>query len=327
MADYLDSGSDPAESSDLDSAVMRARDAAYAAAFVKVAPYTGHASEFVTINAGATAQTSVTASAARTALGLVIGTNVQAYDATLASISLLGTAADKMMYTTGVDTWAELSLSAAVRTVLDDSSVSAMVNTLGGASATGTGGLVRATSASLVTPALGVATATSINKVAITAPAASATLTISDGKTLAATATLTLSGTDSTVMTFPATSTTVAGLGTVQSFSVAQRGTETALTSSAASIAVNLALANNFTHTMTENTTLAAPSNAVAGQSGVITITQHASSPKTLAYNSFWKFSGGVAPTLTAANGAVDVFTYYVNSASFATCQLITEIA
>lgn len=50
--------------------------------------------------------------------------------------------------------------------------------------ATGTGSPVRATSPTLVTPALGVATATSINKVAITAPATSATLTIADGKTL-----------------------------------------------------------------------------------------------------------------------------------------------
>lgn len=45
--------------------------------------------------------------------------------------------------------------TAAARTVLDDASVSAMVDTLGGASATGTGGLVRATSPTLVTPALG----------------------------------------------------------------------------------------------------------------------------------------------------------------------------
>jgi hypothetical protein len=39
-------------------------------------------------------------------------------------------------------------------------------------------------SATMTTPTLGVATATSINKVAITAPATSATLTIADGKTL-----------------------------------------------------------------------------------------------------------------------------------------------
>ena len=65
------------------------------------------------------------------------------------------------------------------------------------------------TSPTLTTPALGVATATSINKVAITAPATSATLTIADGKTLTASNTLTLAGTDGTTMTFPGTSSTV----------------------------------------------------------------------------------------------------------------------
>lgn len=49
---------------------------------------------------------------------------------------------------------------------------------------TGSGALVFATSPTLVTPALGVASATSINKVTVTAPATSATLTIPDGVTL-----------------------------------------------------------------------------------------------------------------------------------------------
>jgi hypothetical protein len=49
------------------------------------------------------------ASAGRTTLGVAIGTNVQAYDATLQSISALGTAANRIIYTTGVDTWAELA--------------------------------------------------------------------------------------------------------------------------------------------------------------------------------------------------------------------------
>ena len=49
---------------------------------------------------------------------------------------------------------------------------------------TGSGALVFATSPTLVTPTLGVATATSINKVAITAPASGSTLTIQDGFTL-----------------------------------------------------------------------------------------------------------------------------------------------
>jgi hypothetical protein len=53
----------------------------------------------------------------------------------------------------------------------------------------------------LTTPVLGVATATSINKVAITAPATSATLTIADGKTFTASNTLTIAGTDGSTLT------------------------------------------------------------------------------------------------------------------------------
>jgi len=66
---------------------------------------------------------------------------------------------------------------------------------------TGTGAAVFNTSPALVTPTLGVATATSLNKVAITAPATSATLTIADGKTLTVSNTLTLAGTDASTIT------------------------------------------------------------------------------------------------------------------------------
>lgn len=83
-------------------------------------------------------------------------------------------------------------------------------------------------SVSLTTPVLNVATATTINKVTITAPATSATLTIADGKTLTVSNSLTLAGTDATTMTFPASSTTVAGLSIAQTFSVAQTITDSA---------------------------------------------------------------------------------------------------
>ncbi len=67
---------------------------------------------------------------------------------------------------------------------------------------TGSGALVFATSPTLVTPTLGVATATSINKVTITAPATSSTLTIADGKTLTVSNTLTFTGTDASSVAF-----------------------------------------------------------------------------------------------------------------------------
>jgi hypothetical protein len=71
---------------------------------------------------------------------------------------------------------------------------------------TGSGNVVLATSPTLVTPVLGVASATTVNKVTLTAPATGSTLTIADGKTLTASNSITLAGTDSTTMTFPAIS-------------------------------------------------------------------------------------------------------------------------
>ena len=67
---------------------------------------------------------------------------------------------------------------------------------------TGTGSLVFATSPTLVTPTIGAATATSVNKVAITAPATGSTLTVADGKTLTASNTLTFTGTDASSVAF-----------------------------------------------------------------------------------------------------------------------------
>lgn len=78
---------------------------------------------------------------------------------------------------------------------------------------TGTGSLVFNTSPSLVTPSLGVATATTINKVTITQPATGSTLTIADGVTLTATANATVSGTNSGDQTITATG-DVTGSGT-----------------------------------------------------------------------------------------------------------------
>ena len=71
------------------------------------------------------------AATARTNLGVAIGTDVQAYDAGLQSISGLTTAADKMIYTTASDTYAVTALTSTARTLLDDTSIGAMRTTLG----------------------------------------------------------------------------------------------------------------------------------------------------------------------------------------------------
>lgn len=111
----------------------------------------------------------------------------------------------------------------------------------------------------------------------------------------------------------------------VQSFSVAQRGTVSALTDGS-SITPDFAAANNFSVTLGGNRTLANPTNLTAGQSGAIVITQDGTGSRTLAYGTYWKFAGGTAPTLTTTASAVDVLVYYVESSTRITAKLLSDV-
>jgi hypothetical protein len=120
---------------------------------------------------------------------------------------------------------------------------------------------------------------------------------------------------------------TVTGLKTfsgVGTYSAATRGSVSTLTD-AATITPDFAVANNFSLTIGGNRTLANPTNQTAGQSGVITITQNGTGGNTLAFGSNWKFTDGVAPSITTTANAVSVLAYYVESATRITASLITD--
>ena len=84
----------------------------------------------------------------------------------------------------------------------------------------------------------------------------------------------------------------------------------------ATSIVVDFALGNNFLVTIGGNRTLAAPTNAVAGQTGQIYVVQDSTGSRTLAYNSVYQFVSGASPTLSTGASDVDILVYSTRSAT-----------
>ena len=105
-------------------------------------------------------------------------------------------------------------------------------------------------------------------------------------------------------------------LSTAQTFTGAQKGGVTTLTSSSGATAIDLSLNNFFTITLSESTTFGAPTNAVAGQAGSIFIVQDSSGNHTGSFHTNFKFTGGADPTLTTSANAVDRIDYVVKSST-----------
>lgn len=96
-----------------------------------------------------------------------------------------------------------------------------------------------------------------------------------------------------------------------QTFTAAQRGTITTL-SSATTVTPDFAASNNYTITLGHNATIANPTNLTAGQSGSIFLVQDSSGSRTAAWGSYWDWAAGVAPTLTTTAAGVDRVDYVV---------------
>ena len=127
----------------------------------------------------------------------------------------------------------------------------------------------------------------------------------------------------STQASLPATN---AVTDTAQTFTAAQRGAITALTDGA-TITPDFAAGNNYSVTLAGNRTLANPTNLTAGQSGVILVSQDSTGSRTLAFGSYWKFAGGIAPTLTTTTSAVDVIAFFVDSSTRISAQVLLNVS
>lgn len=73
----------------------------------------------------------ISVSAGRDAFGVEIGSDVQAYDAGLASIAGLTTTADQMLYLVAADSYAATTITQFGRTLVDDANAAAALSTLG----------------------------------------------------------------------------------------------------------------------------------------------------------------------------------------------------
>jgi len=88
--------------------------------------------------------------------------------------------------------------------------------------------------------------------------------------------------------------------------------TQVALTSSSNAVAWDSAAAANAYHVTTENTTFAAPSNAVEGAIISVELAQ-GGTPRTIAWNTVFEFAASTAPTVTATASKTDIFSFRYN--------------
>lgn len=192
------------------------------------------------------------------------------------------------------------------------------------AAVTGTGKMVLDTSPTLVTPVLGVATATSINKLAVTAPATSATLAVADGATLATSGaySLTLTATAASNVTFPTTGTlaTLAGSEALTNKTITNptvtNYVESVVSIGNSSTSQTLSLTNGTvqTVTMTGNCTFTMPT-ATAGKSFVLIVSTGAGS-YTGTFTSV-KWPSNTAPTLTTTASRWDILTFFADGTNW----------
>ena len=84
----------------------------------------------------------------------------------------------------------------------------------------------------------------------------------------------------------------------------------------AVSVSLSFDQGSNFALTLAGNRTLSTPTNAVAGSGGSIFVIQDGTGGRTLAFSTEWHFTGGTAPTLSAAAAAVDRIDYIVRTST-----------
>lgn len=92
------------------------------------------------------------------------------------------------------------------------------------------------------------------------------------------------------------------------------------------SVALNLNSGSNFTITLTGDITLANPTNAKHGQSGVIALIQDATGNRTVSFGSYFKFANGEPPIIDGDPGRINMVLYTVYSGSFIVTSVLAGV-
>ena len=100
-------------------------------------------------------------------------------------------------------------------------------------------------------------------------------------------------------------------------------GEVSALGNKTGDITLDFQTANNFSMTLTGTSVLKNPTTLVAGQSGILFITQDGTGGRELSFESYWDFSDGTAPTLSTGANAVDMIAWIARSSTKISAQFV----
>ena len=91
-------------------------------------------------------------------------------------------------------------------------------------------------------------------------------------------------------------------------------------------VALDLNTGSNFSITQTGDITIANPTNAKPGQSGVIALTQDSTGNRTVSFGSYFKFPNGEPPIIDGDPGRVNMVLYTVFSSSFIITSVLAGV-